>query len=126
MKQIIYTTDAPEPVGPYSQAVIAGNTLYCSGQIAIDPSTGKLSDGNITEQAHLCIKNIKNILKAANMNLNNVVKTSCFLKEMGDFAEFNEVYAQYFNENKPARSCVAVKELPKGALVEIEVIAICN
>ncbi len=126
MKQIIYTADAPEPVGPYSQAVIAGNTLYCSGQIAIDPSTGKLSDGNITEQAHLCIKNIKNILKAANMNLNNVVKTSCFLKEMGDFAEFNEVYAQYFNENKPARSCVAVKELPKGALVEIEVIAICN
>lgn len=126
MKQIIYTADAPEPVGPYSQAVIAGNTLYCSGQIAIDPSTGKLSDGNITEQAHLCIKNIKNILKAANMNLNNIVKTSCFLKEMGDFAEFNEVYAQYFNENKPARSCVAVKELPKGALVEIEVIAICN
>lgn len=126
MKQIIYTADAPEPVGPYSQAVIAGNTLYCSGQIAIDPSTGKLSDGNITEQAHLCIKNIKNILKAANMNLTNVVKTSCFLKEMGDFAEFNEVYAQYFNENKPARSCVAVKELPKGALVEIEVIAICN
>lgn len=126
MKQIIYTADAPEPVGPYSQAVIAGNTLYCSGQIAIDPSTGKLSDGSITEQAHLCIKNIKNILKAANMNLNNVVKTSCFLKEMGDFAEFNEVYAQYFNENKPARSCVAVKELPKGALVEIEVIAICN
>ncbi len=126
MKQIIYTADAPEPVGPYSQAVIAGNTLYCSGQIAIDPSTGKFSDGNITEQAHLCIKNIKNILKAANMNLTNVVKTSCFLKEMGDFAEFNEVYAQYFNENKPARSCVAVKELPKGALVEIEVIAICN
>ena len=126
MKQIIYTADAPEPVGPYSQAVIAGNTLYCSGQIAIDPSTGKLSDGNITEQAHLCIKNIKNILKAANMNLTNIVKTSCFLKEMGDFAEFNEVYAQYFNENKPARSCVAVKELPKGALVEIEVIAICN
>lgn len=126
MKQIIYTADAPEPVGPYSQAVIAGNTLYCSGQIAIDPSTGKLSDGKITEQAHLCIKNIKNILKAANMNLNNVVKTSCFLKEMGDFAEFNEVYAQYFNENKPARSCVAVKELPKGALVEIEVIAICE
>lgn len=126
MKQIIYTADAPEPVGPYSQAVIAGNTLYCSGQIAIDHSTGKLSDGSITEQAHLCIKNIKNILKAANMNLNNVVKTSCFLKEMGDFAEFNEVYAQYFNENKPARSCVAVKELPKGALVEIEVIAICN
>ena len=124
MKQIIYTADAPEPVGPYSQAVIAGNTLYCSGQIAIDPSTGKLSDGNITEQAHLCIKNIKNILKAANMNLNNVVKTSCFLKEMGDFAEFNEVYAQYFNENKPARSCVAVKELPKGALVEIECIAV--
>ena len=124
MNKIIYTNNAPEPVGPYSQAVLAGNTLYCSGQIAIDPATGKLSDGDVTLQAHLCLKNIKNILQAAQMDINNVVKVSCFLKEMSDFAQFNEVYAQYFLENQPARSCVAVKDLPKGALVEIEVIAV--
>ena len=124
MKQIIYTKDAPEPVGPYSQAVLAGNTLYCSGQIAIDPATGQLIQGDIAAQTHLCMKNIQNVLKAAKMGLNNVVKVSCFLKEMSDFAEFNGVYAQYFTDSKPARSCVAVKELPKGALVEIEVIAL--
>ena len=124
MKQIIYTKDAPEPVGPYSQAVLAGNTLYCSGQIAIDPATGQLIQGDITAQTHLCMKNVQNVLEAAKMSLNNVVKVSCFLKEMADFAEFNGVYAQYFADSKPARSCVAVKELPKGALVEIEVIAL--
>lgn len=124
MKQIIYTKDAPEPVGPYSQAVLAGNTLYCSGQIAIDPATGQLIQGDITAQTHLCMKNVQNVLEAAKMSLNNVVKVSCFLKEMADFAEFNGVYAQYFTDSKPARSCVAVKELPKGALVEIEVIAL--
>lgn len=123
MKEIIYTNNAPEPVGPYSQAVLAGNTLYCSGQIAIDPTTGKLSDGDITTQTHLCLKNIKNILNAARTDIKNVVKVSCFLKDMGDFSEFNKVYEQYFTDSKPARSCVAVKELPKGALVEIEVIA---
>ena len=124
MKQIIYTKDAPEPVGPYSQSVLAGNTLYCSGQIAIDPATGQLIQGDITAQTHLCMKNVQNVLEAAKMSLNNVVKVSCFLKEMADFAEFNGVYAQYFTDSKPARSCVAVKELPKGALVEIEVIAL--
>ncbi len=124
MKQIIYTKDAPEPVGPYSQAVLAGNTLYCSGQIAIDPATGQLIQGDITAQTHLCMKNVQNVLEAAKMSLSNVVKVSCFLKEMADFAEFNGVYAQYFTDSKPARSCVAVKELPKGALVEIEVIAL--
>ncbi len=123
MKEIIYTNNAPEPVGPYSQAVLAGSTLYCSGQIAIDPTTGKLSDGDITTQTHLCLKNIKNILNAARTDIKNVVKVSCFLKDMGDFSEFNKVYEQYFTDSKPARSCVAVKELPKGALVEIEVIA---
>ena len=123
MKEIIYTNNAPEPVGPYSQAVLAGSTLYCSGQIAIDPTTGKLSDGDITTQTHLCLKNIKNILNAARTDIKNVVKVSCFLKDMGDFSEFNKVYEQYFTDSKPARSCVAVKELPKRALVEIEVIA---
>lgn len=124
MKQIIYTNEAPEPVGPYSQAILAGDTLYCSGQIAIDPKTGLLAQENITVQTNLCMENVKSVLKAANMNLENVVKTSCFLKNMDDFSEFNKVYSQYFQTNKPARSCVAVKELPKGALVEIEVVAV--
>ena len=124
MKQIIYTSDAPEPVGPYSQAVLVGNTLYCSGQIAIDPKTGKLVDGNVTIQTQYCLNNIKNVLKVAEMGTYNIVKVSCFLKEMSDFAEFNKVYAEYFTDNKPARSCVAVKDLPKGALIEIEVIAV--
>ena len=126
MKQIIYTNEAPEPVGPYSQAILAGDTLYCSGQIAIDPKTGLLAQENITVQTNLCMENVKSVLKAANMNLENVVKTSCFLKNMEDFSEFNKVYSQYFQTNKPARSCVAVKELPKGALVEIEVVAVNN
>ena len=124
MKQIIYTKNAPEPVGPYSQAVLAGNTLYCSGQIAIDPSTGELVKEDITLQTNLCLTNIQSVLKAAGMDITNVVTVSCFLKDMGDFAEFNKVYATYFTDSKPARSCVAVKELPKGALVEIEVIAL--
>ena len=124
MKEIIYTNEAPEPVGPYSQAVLAGNTLYCSGQIAIDPATGQLIEGNVTKQTHLCLKNIKNVLKVSKMGITNIVKVSCFLKEMSDFAEFNKVYEEYFADNKPARSCVAVKDLPKGALIEIEVIAV--
>ena len=123
MIQIIYTNEAPEPIGPYSQAILAGNTLYCSGQIAIDPSTGELVKGNVKEQTQKCIENIQNVLKKSGLGIKNVVKTSCFLKEMSDFAEFNEIYAKYFT-NKPARSCVAVKELPKGALIEIEVIAV--
>ena len=124
MKKVIATPDAPKAVGPYSQAILAGDTLYCSGQIAIDPKTGLLAQENITVQTNLCMENVKSVLKAANMNLENVVKTSCFLKNMEDFSEFNKVYSQYFQTNKPARSCVAVKELPKGALVEIEVVAV--
>ncbi len=124
MKEIIYTNEAPEPVGPYSQAVLVGNTMYCSGQIAIDPATGQLIEGNVTKQTHLCLKNIKNVLKVSKMGITNIVKVSCFLKEMSDFAEFNKVYEEYFTDNKPARSCVAVKDLPKGALIEIEVIAV--
>lgn len=123
MAEIIYTQDAPEPIGPYSQAILVGNTLYCSGQIPVDPKTGQLVDANVTIQTQKCIENIISVLKESDMGIKNVVKTSCFLKEMSDFAEFNEIYAKYFT-HKPARSCVAVKELPKGALVEIEVIAV--
>lgn len=123
MAEIIYTQDAPEPIGPYSQAILVGNILYCSGQIPVDPKTGQLVEANVTIQTQKCIENIISVLKESDMGIKNVVKTSCFLKEMSDFAEFNEIYAKYFT-HKPARSCVAVKELPKGALVEIEVIAV--
>lgn len=122
MKKIILTESAPAPIGPYSQAYLCGGTLYCSGQIALDASTGEFVDGNIKEQTYKVIENISEVLKAADFDFNDVVKTTCFLSTMGDFAEFNEVYAQYFI-SKPARSCVAAKELPKNALVEIEIIA---
>ncbi len=122
MKTKIQTNNAPEAIGPYSQAMVAGNLIFTSGQIPLNPETGVLEGNNITEQTHRVCKNLEAVLKAADSSLENVVKTVCFLSEMADFAEFNSVYAQYFTE-KPARSCVAVKELPKGALVEVEVIA---
>ncbi|MGI6174781.1 MAG: RidA family protein [Christensenellales bacterium] len=118
----IFTDAAPKPIGPYSQAMLAGNLLYCSGQLALDPQTGEFAGGNIQEQTELSIRNIEAVLRAAGADFNNVVKTTCFLTTMEHFADFNTVYAQYFTSN-PARSCVAVKELPKGALIEIEVIA---
>jgi len=117
-KQIIFTENAPFPVGPYSQAVLVNGTLYASGQIAI----GKL-DADVTTQTHQVCENVKAVLAAAGMTLENVVKTTCFLTDMADFAAFNSVYEQYF-AHKPARSTVAAKQLPKDALVEIEVIAI--
>ena len=122
MKKTILTPNAPAPIGPYSQAILVDNTLYCSGQIPINPSTNEIVQGTIKEQTHQCINNIANVLKQAGMTFDDVIKTTCFLANMSDFAEFNEVYAQYFTTN-PARSCVAVKELPKNSLVEIEVIA---
>lgn len=122
MKKTILTPDAPAPIGPYSQAILVDNTLYCSGQIPINPATGEMVQGGIKEQTQQSIKNISNVLKQAGMTFDDVVKTTCFLANMSDFAEFNEVYAQYFT-SKPARSCVAVKELPKNSLVEIEIIA---
>lgn len=122
MKKTILTPDAPAPIGPYSQAILVGNTLYCSGQIPINPVTGEMVQGGIKEQTQQCIKNISNVLKQADMSFDDVIKTTCFLANMSDFAEFNEVYAQHFT-SKPARSCVAVKELPKYSLVEIEIIA---
>lgn len=125
MKKIILTDKAPAPIGPYSQAYFVDNTLYCSGQIAINPETGDFVNGTIEEQTHRCCKNIKEVLSAAGLNFENVIKTTCFLANMSDFTSFNNIYGEYFI-SKPARSCVAVKELPKNGLVEIEVIAVKN
>ena len=122
MKKIIFTKNAPAPIGPYSQAVLADGMLYCSGQIPLDAMTGAIINGSIAEQTEKVCQNIAAVLNAVGFNFENVVKTICFLVSMGDFAEFNAVYEKYFI-SKPARSCVAVKELPKGVSVEIEVIA---
>ena len=118
----ISTDKAPAPIGPYSQAMIAGDFLYASGQIPINPATGNVEASDITGQAEQSMKNVGEILKAAGATYDNVVKTTCFLAEIADFAAFNEVYAKYFTQN-PARSCVAVKDLPKGVLCEVEVVA---
>lgn len=122
MSSKIHTNNAPAAIGPYSQAVVTGNLIFTSGQIALNPETGTLEGTNITEQTHRVCKNLSAVLTEAGGSLESAVKTVCFLSDMADFAEFNAVYGQYFTE-KPARSCVAVKELPKGALVEVEVIA---
>lgn len=119
----IFTEKAPKPVGPYSQAVLAGNILYLSGQIPLDASTGAVSGENITEQTEKVIENIAAVLEAAGAGFENVVKTTCFLASMDDFAAFNSIYEKYFI-SKPARSCVGAGALPKGALVEIEAIAV--
>lgn len=123
MLKTISTKNAPAAIGPYSQAIVSGNMLYASGQIPIVPSTGKLAEGDITAQAEQSIKNVGEILKAAGASYTDVVKTTCFLADMNDFAAFNAVYEKYFT-GKPARSCVAVKALPKGALCEVEVVAV--
>ena len=122
MYRKVHTENAPAAIGPYSQAVVVGNLVFCSGQIPLDPETGALVGSGITEQTHRVCQNLKAVLEAAGATLESAVKTVCFLQDMADFAAFNQVYAQYFTE-KPARSCVAVKDLPKGALVEVEVIA---
>lgn len=121
MKEI-KTNNAPAAIGPYSQAIISGNTVYCSGQIPINPETGKIADG-VAAQAHQVFKNIKNLLESAGTTINNVIKTSVFIKDMNDFATINEIYAEYFTEPYPARSCVEVARLPKDVLLEAEVIA---
>lgn len=118
----ISTDKAPAAIGPYSQAMIAGDFLYASGQIPINPAIGNVEASDITGQAEQSMKNVGEILKAAGATYDNVVKTTCFLAEIADFAAFNEVYAKYFTQN-PARSCVAVKDLPKGVLCEVEVVA---
>ena len=122
MNRKVHTEKAPAAIGPYSQAVVVGNLVFCSGQIPLDPETGVLVGSGITEQTHRVCQNLKAVLEAAGASLGAAVKTVCFLHDMADFAAFNQVYAQYFTE-KPARSCVAVKDLPKGALVEVEVVA---
>lgn len=125
MKTIIKTDKAPAPIGPYNQAVLSGNTLFASGQIAINPSDGSLVTGDITSEATQVMKNIKAILDAAGMTFENVVKTSIFLKNMNDFAKVNSVYGGYFNEaTAPARETVEVGNLPKFVNVEISVIAV--
>ena len=123
MRQIISTPNAPAAIGPYSQAVRCGNMLYTSGQIPLDPATGAVVEGDITIQAEQVMKNLEAVLAAAGTSFDNAVKTTCFLADMGDFAAFNAVYAAHITSN-PARSCVAVKTLPKGVLVEVEVIAL--
>ena len=119
----IHTDKAPAAVGPYSQAIAANGMLYTSGQIPLDPQTGAITGKNIKEQAEQVMKNLMAVLEAAGTNAGKVVKTLCFLTDMNDFAAFNEVYARYFTE-KPARSCVEVSALPKGALCEVELVAV--
>ncbi len=123
MNQIIHTPNAPAAIGPYSQAVQAGSMLFVSGQIPIDPVTGAFAGSDIAAQSRQSLTNVKNILEAAGYTLADVVKTTVLLADIGDFAAMNEVYAQFFTENCPARACFAVRDLPKGALVEIEAIA---
>ena len=121
--KVISTDKAPGAVGPYSQAIKSGGFVFASGQIALDPVSGGVVGNTIQEQTHQVCRNIRALLEAAGTDLSKVVKTTCFLADMGDFAAFNAVYAEYFT-SKPARSCVAVKDLPKGVLCEVEAIAV--
>ena len=120
--KVVYTDKAPAAIGPYSQAMILNGVLFTSGQIPVNPATGEINGDTIETQAEQVMKNLGEVLKEAGSSFEKAVKTTCFLADMGDFAKFNEVYAKYF-VNKPARSCVAVKALPKDALCEIEAIA---
>ncbi|MEX0967912.1 MAG: RidA family protein [Bacteroidia bacterium] len=124
MKEIVHTAKAPNPIGPYNQAVKAGNTLYCSGQIAIDPENGELLRGSVGAETRQVMENLKYILEEAEMALSDVVKCSIFLRNMDDFTIVNEVYGAYFIENFPARETVQVARLPKDARVEISLIAV--
>jgi 2-iminobutanoate/2-iminopropanoate deaminase len=123
MKKVISTSKAPAAIGPYSQAIQVGNLIYTSGQIPIDPATGQLVEGGIKEQTRQTLNNIQAILQEAGLTMTSVVKTTVFMADMADFAEMNSVYAEFFTEPYPVRSAVAVKTLPKNALVEIEVVA---
>lgn len=123
-KTVIYSSKAPEPIGPYSQAVQAGGFTFVSGQIAIDPATGSLVKGTIEEETHQVLKNMEAILRAANLSFASVVKTTIFLKDMNNFPKVNEVYGQYFTQQPPARETVEVSRLPKDVNVEISCVAI--
>ena len=124
MKETVSTENAPGAIGPYSQAVKTGNMVFCSGQIPINPETGEFVSENVAEQSRQVLKNLSAVLKAAGTSLNNVVKTTVFLADMNDFAAMNEVYAEFFSENKPARATVQAARLPRDARVEIECIAV--
>lgn len=121
--KVISTKKAPAAIGPYSQAIQVGNLVYTSGQIPIDPATGTFVEGGIKEQTRQSLNNVRAILEEAGLSMTNVIKTTVFLADMADFADMNAIYAEFFTEPYPARSAVAVKTLPKGALVEIEVVA---
>ena len=123
MKQVISTPQAPAAIGPYSQAIRVGNLVFTSGQIPIDPATGSFVEGGIKEQTRQSLTNVRAILGETGLTMSNVVKTTVFLADMNDFADMNAVYTEFFSKPFPARSAVAVKSLPKGALVEIEVVA---
>ena len=124
MKKVINTENAPTAIGPYSQAILSGNTLYCSGQIAINPDTGNLVIENITAETNQVMKNILALLKEADMNFENVVKCTIFMKDMNDYSAINDVYGKNFSENPPAREAVQVSVLPKNVNVEISIIAV--
>ncbi len=124
MKEIISTENAPGAIGPYSQAVKVENMVFCSGQIPIDVATGEFVSGGVGEQAHQVLKNLSAVLEAAGSGLNNVVKTTVFLADMNDFGIVNEIYAEYFSDNKPARATVQAARLPRDARVEIDCIAV--
>jgi 2-iminobutanoate/2-iminopropanoate deaminase len=126
MKKVIHTDQAPDAVGPYSQAVHAGDLIFTSGQVALDPKTGKMVAGGIEEQARQVLENLKAILEAAGSNLSKVLKATVFLDDISTFAQVNEIYAEYFPEDQPARSAFQVGALPLGALVEIELIALAR
>lgn len=123
MKKVIKTTKAPAAIGPYNQAIQVGNLVYTSGQIPIDPATGNFVEGGIKEQTRQSLLNVKAILEEAGLTMSDVIKTTVFMADMNDFSDMNSVYSEFFPEPYPARSAVAVKTLPKGALVEIEVVA---
>ncbi len=126
MKKIISTDRSPEAVGPYSQAVKSGPFLFVSGSIPLDPETGKLSGNNVSEQAERVMENLKAVITAAGLDMSSVVKCSCFLSDMNNFAAFNEVYGRYFQTAPPARECVEVARLPKDVLVEVSAICDCS
>ncbi|MBI1768746.1 MAG: RidA family protein [Bacteroidetes bacterium] len=123
-KEVVYSANAPEPIGPYSQAIKAGNILFISGQVAIQKPSGDLITGNITEESHQVMKNLSEILKAGGMDFSNVVKSTIFLKDMNNFPKVNEVYGSYFKDQPPARETVEVSRLPKDVNVEISCIAV--
>jgi 2-iminobutanoate/2-iminopropanoate deaminase len=125
-KNVVHTDKAPKAIGPYSQAILTDSMIYTAGQLGLDPVTGELVPGSVQEQTRQSLTNLKNVLEAAGSTLERVVKTTVFLKDMIDFPKMNAVYAEFFGENPPARSTVAVAGLPKGGLVEIEVVALVD